>query len=421
MNHRFSRRSFLQLTGTAGALAALSPVTRAFGVPALLQSGRTITIGMNSWVTSLDAQSQNGPSNIGYRFYGMMHDSLTQVGRDGQPQPLLATEWANDGDRWRFTLRDGVVFHDGTPLTADDVVFSFNRMMSEEYPQNFGNALLRPFIANVEATGDLEVTFTSVQPDPLLPLRLAYHWANIMPRAATEATDFDTLQIAPVGAGPYKVVEFTTDHLVLEAHSEYWGRPAADRIIVRFIPENAIRVGALQSGEVDMIANLPIDQIATINGSSGLKVVTGPLFNHMNVLFNTKTGPTADVNIRRALALAIDRQTIVDELFGGFVRPMTDYLQPGTLGFDESLPVIEYNPDAARAALEAANYDGTPISSRLRRATSIPELLTPVIDAMWQAVGVTTEFEQMEIGAYGQKYLLRRGVTATIQSLGLVR
>jgi len=415
MSSKFSRRTFLKLGGAGLAIPALTPISKVLGTPALLQPSNQIAIGINAWVESLDSQTQLGPSNIGYRLYGLMHDSLTHIGHNGQPQPLLATEWENDGMEWRFQLREGVVFHDGSTMTADDVVFSFNRILNPE----FGGigVSLGAFIASVEKVDDLEVAFTTNGVDPLLPYRLSNYWLNIMPQAAVEATDFDTLQTQPIGAGPYKVVEFTPDRLVVERHSEYWGgTPAASEIIVRYIPENAIRVGALQSGEVDLITNVPIDQLDTLESEDGIQVASTPLFNFISVLFNTKTGPTADVNIRRALSLAIDRELIVSELFNGRTRAMTDYLLPGALGYREDRPVFPFDPDAAMAALEEAGYAGEPISFTPISGYYVnSELVTQVVNELWQAIGVTTEFAPMEAGAYGQAYFTG-GVTSTIQS-----
>ncbi len=415
MRSGISRREFLKLTGTGAAVLTAAPLSRALAVPAFVQAAAPLTIGINAWVTSLDAQTQLGPSNIGYRIYGMIHDSLLHVGRNGQPEGLLATRWANDGLEWRFQLREGVVFHDGSAMTADDVVFSLNRILDPQF-EGIGISL-RPFISSVEAIGEYEVSLTTTAVDPLLPYRLANYWVNIMPRAGVEAATSESLQSKPIGAGPYKVVEFGLDRLVLERHSEYWGGvPAASEVILRLIPEDAIRVGALQSGEVDLITNVPVDQLDILDAAANLKVASAPLFNFISALFNTSSGPTANVDVRRALALAIDRELIANELFGGRNRPMTDYLLPGTLGFDESRGVLPYDPEEAVAALEAAGYAGEAISFTPPASYYVnSDLVTQVINEMWRAIGVTTDYAPAELGAYGQAYFTGQ-VTSTIQS-----
>ena len=203
-----------------------------------------------------------------------------------------------------FTLREGVVFHDGSTMTADDVVYSFERLLDpSNESSNFGQDLQR-FIDNISATGDLEVTITTIALDPLLPLRIANYWASIVPRGATEAMDEATRQSTPVGAGPYKIVEYAPgDRLILERHSEYWGgTPAASEVVVRFITEDATRIAALQSGDVDLISQVPVDQLDVIQSTSGLTVASAKTNNHMTVNFNTVKGrPPMSIFVGRCL------------------------------------------------------------------------------------------------------------------------
>ena len=193
-------------------------------IPVSAQTERTITIGLNSVLDSLDVHTAIGPNVIGTRIYGLFHDTLLQTGHSGELEPMLAISYENDGLEWRFSLREGVVFHDGTTMTADDVVYSFGRLMDPaNESSNFGQDLRR-FVSGVEAKGDMGVTITTHNPDPLLPLRVANYWASIVPRAGTEAIDEATRMSQPLGAGRYRIVEFVSgDRLVLESHNDYWG------------------------------------------------------------------------------------------------------------------------------------------------------------------------------------------------------
>lgn len=400
MSSKLSRRNFLKLSGMAAAVAA----SQSLPLFSIGQESTTLNIGINALWDSLDAHATGGPSNAGNRIFGLMFDGLMQADFNGQPKSHLATSWENDGSRWIFTLREGVVFHDGTVMTADDVVASFTRMIDPTLEGSFGSGRLAPFLESVEKIDDLTVAFNSIGVDPLLPLRVSYNQAAVMPQAFLESADADTLRTNPIGAGPYKVVEYTPEMIALEVHSEYWGgRPAADEVILRLIPENATRVGALQSGEIDLITNLPIDQVAVLEGDEDFVVSSTPLFNYMSVLFNTVQGPTADVRIRQALSLAIDRELMVNELFGGRLNVMTDYLLPGTFGFDESLPNLPYDPDRAMELLAEAGYAGEPIAfTPIANYYVNSELYTTVINEMWRAVGVETNYEPQELGTYVQ-------------------
>jgi peptide/nickel transport system substrate-binding protein len=421
MKTKLTRRNFLKAAGVASVAATSRSLPRHFAAPVFAQSARTLTIGINSTLESLDVHTAIGPNIIGARIFGLFSDSLVQTDKNGQLQPMLATEWDNDGVAWRFKLREGVVFHDGTVMTADDVVYSIGRVLDPNNPQPSGFAQdFQRYVAKVEATGDLEVTFTTMAPDPLLPIRLDSYWAAIVPRAATEAADPATLQFTPIGAGPYKVVEFKTDdRIVLERHSEYWGgTPAAGQVIVRFVPETATRIAALQAGDVDLITQVPVDQIGVIDGTSGVHSLSALVRNYLTVNMNAVKGPTADVNVRRALALAIDRELIVDTLWEGRSRAMNDYLLPGIFGYDPDRPVFKYDPDAARAALEASSYSGEKINFQTT-AGYYPndDPVMTAIAQMWQDIGASVNYEPLEGSAFLDLYFAGEVMT-NLQSRG---
>lgn len=419
MHNRHSRRQFLQMTGITTAATALAPAAQLFRVPTFAQGPKSLTIGINSLLNSLDPHASAGPSNIGNRLFGLMFDALRQFDVAGQPIAQLATAWENDGTAWRFTLRDGVKFHDGSMMAADDVVASFQRMIDPALEGSFGSGRLTPFLASIEKIDDLTVQFNTTAIDPVFPLRVTFHQAAVMPKAFLESADATTLRTWPIGAGPYKVVEFTPEHIALEVHSEYWGgRPAADEVIVRLVPENETRVGALQSGEVDLITNVPYDQLSLLEADNNFSIAVAALNNYMSVLFNCTAGPTADVNLRHALSLSIDRETIVNEVFGGRYGLLNDYLLPSTFGYDPSQVPFPYDPNTAAEALAASNYDGevlsfTPITNYYVNS----ELYTPVINEMWRAIGINTDFQPQEPSAYIQT--LRGGtLQAALQSWG---
>ena len=375
--------------------------------PVAAQSERMITIGLNSVLESMDVHTAIGPNVIGTRIYGLFHDTLLQTGHSGELEPVLATSYDNDGLAWRFSLREGVVFHDGTTMTADDVVYSFGRLLDPaNEASNFGQDLQR-FVSGIEATGAMEVTITTHNLDPLLPLRVASYWASIVPAEATEAMDEGARMSAPLGAGPYKVVEFVSgDRMVLERHDEYWGgRPAASEIVLRFITEDATRIAALQSGDVDLITQVPVDQIETLHSADGLMVASALTDLHMAVNFNTVKGPTADVNIRRAMSLAIDRELIVQELWQGLTTVPPDYMFPGAVGHDPAFPGFAYDPETARALVAESDYDGTAINFQATAGYyANTDVIMPVMAQMWEDIGLNINYEPMEGSAFLDLY-----------------
>ncbi len=391
----------------------------ALGAAAQDAEPKTLTIGINAEVLTLDPHHAPG-AIIGNRIYHMIYDQLTRTDATGAVQPMLAVSWEQTSETtWVFQLRPDVVFHNGATMTADDVAYSFNRLLFSEQESR-----IRPqfalYITAVEATGDLEVTFTTPNADPLLPLRLSTPYAVIMPRAYTEEAGFEAVQTAPVGAGPYKVVEVIAgDRLVLQRHDAYWmGTPDAEQVIVRVIPETSTRVAALQSGEVDFITTVSPDLIDSLDAADGLRVDTVPVFNFMLIYFNTNTGPTANPLFRRALSLGIDREAIVDSLWGGRVRVMNDYFLPGEFGYDAERPNFEYNPEEAMRLLAEAGYNGevlefTPPSAYYTNGA----LVTEVIAEMWRALGVNVQYEPLDTSAWADRSLAGQNI-ATLQSFG---
>ena len=407
MNGKANKEQGLRLTRVSSMLVAVILLIAGWLAPTAAQSERSITIGLNSVLDSLDVHTAIGPNVIGMRIYGLFHDTLLQTGHSGELEPMLATSYENDGLEWRFSLREGVVFHDGTTMTADDVVYSFGRLLDPaNESSNFGRDLQR-FVSGIEASGDMEVTITTHNLDPLLPLRVANYWASIVPAGGTAAMDEASRMSQPLGAGPYRIVEFVSgDRLVLERHDEYWGSsPAASEIVVRFITEDATRIAALQSGDVDLISQVPVDQLKVIQSLGGFTVASALTNHHMAVNFNTVKGPTADVNIRRAMSLAIDRELIVEALWEGLTTVPPDYMFSGAFGHDPEYPGFTYNPEAARELVANSDYDGTPINFQATAGYyANTDVIMPVMTQMWEDIGLTINYEPLEGSAFLDLY-----------------
>jgi peptide/nickel transport system substrate-binding protein len=403
MKHTLSRRSFLKTIGAAAAATTLHPFTQSFGGFALAQASKPLTIGFNAEPLSLDPHHA-AIIIVHYRVFNFIFDQLTQTNANGVLQPMLATSWASEGNQWRFQLRPDVVFQNGSVMTADDVVFSFERLLFGENESRSRSAFA-PFIERVEATDELEVTFTSPRPDPLLPLRLAVPFACVMPRDYVEGLSFDALQTAPVGAGPYKVTEFIPgERLVMEQHREYWGGvPEATEVTLRLIPEEATRIAALLGGDVDFITTVSPDSLRQID-TGETRIDTVNLLNWMLIHFNTTLAPTSNVHLRKALSLAIDRNLIIQELWGDRVQPMTDYFLPNEFGFDPQHPPFVYDPEAAMEELQVGGYAGEAVEFNPPN-TYYPNsrLVGDVINDMWAAIGVNVNYEPLETAQWGER------------------
>lgn len=199
MSATLSRRSFLQLSGiaSAGLLIARSP----FHI--LAQEGTELVIGINAQANNMDPHHE-GASIASARHWTMVFDGLTRTLPDGTLVPMLATEWSSeDGITWVFKLREGVVFHDGSVMTAEDVAWGINRTIAgdQEGAPAGAQSQTAPYIVRAEATGDLEVTILATDVDPAIPLRMAGGAGSVMPRAGIEAMPYEEVLWSPIGAG----------------------------------------------------------------------------------------------------------------------------------------------------------------------------------------------------------------------------
>ncbi|HEY2133343.1 MAG TPA: ABC transporter substrate-binding protein [Acetobacteraceae bacterium] len=341
-------------------------------------------------------------SNVAYRVQDNIYDYLiaTDYLHDLKQGPMLATEWHRTDDlTLEFTLRQGVKFHDGSEMTAEDVAFTFGpeRMLS---PQSRGYAPSRPFLGTIdraEVIGPYKVRILTKQPDPLIERRLAGWGAQIVSKKAfLAAKDWDAWGRAPVGTGPYKVSQLKGgESILLTAHDDYWaGRPPAASIKFQIVPEIAARMAGLSAGDYDLITEVPPDQFKTVESDPNLQVVGGPILNHRVLLYDKFNPQLADVHVRRALSLAIDRQLLVDTFWQGRVT-VTHSMQLPSFGalYNPDRPIPAFDPDRARAELKLSKYDGTVIPYRVIGSDYYPnEVATAqALIGMWKDVGINVE------------------------------
>jgi len=419
-----SRRALLG----AGAGAALLPH---FAI-AQADNRPTISIAVQKISNSNTLEVLREQSNVGERiFFSSLWEGL--IGRawldELKEVPLLATEWRRISDSViELKLRPGVKFHNGDEMTAEDVAFSFgsSRMFGDtpataqgrtipvrgdaiptragrELPAEIPAVARRswPALERVEVVDKHTVRFHNATPDVTLEGRLARYGSEIMSRRAyTEAPTWFDWARKPVTTGPYKVVEFRPDQmLVLDAHDEYWGgRPPIKRIRFLEVPEVSARINALRSGEVQFACDIPPDQIPGIESNAAYEVQGGTILNHRLSIFDKNFPALADARVRRAFTHAIDRQMIVDSLWSGrTVVPkglQWDYY--GDM-FVSDWSVPKYDPAEAKRLLKEAGYKGDPIPYRLLNNYYTNQTPTAqVLVEMWNQVGLNVQIEMKE-------------------------
>ncbi len=336
----------------------------------------------------------------------------TPIGRDQQDRlqrvPGLATAWRRvDESTLELSLREDVRLHDGGTLTAEDVAFSFGkeRMFGPDprLPADCAAVARRhwPTLSRVEVTGPHTLRFVNAAPDVTLEGRLSAGGSEVIGAAAFRgAASWADYARHPVGTGPYKVAEFRPDvSLLLEAHDGYWGgRPPLRAIRFVEVPETASRVNGLLSGQYDMAADIPPDQIGTIEGNPRFVVRGGPVANHRIVNFDQHHPALADPRVRLAMAHAVDGQSIVDALWAGRSRvpPGLQWEFYGPM-FVAGWSVPPFDLAEAKRLLTAAGYKGAPIPYRIRDDYYPAEVATAqVLAEMWRAAGLNVEIAVRE-------------------------
>jgi len=286
--------------------------------------------------------------------YQNVFEGLTRIDKTGAVQPSLAKEWtiSDDGLTYTFTLHDGVTFHDGSDMTAEDVKFSLDRAMAED-STNAQKALFEP-IESVEAPDSKTVVVTLKRPTGAFLFNLGWGDAVIV---APETAD--TNKEKPVGTGPFRFVEWVPgDHITIEKNPDYWGEPVAlDTATFKIIPDPAAATAALLAGDVDAFANFPAPEaLPQFEADPRFAVVSGSTEGETILSTNNGKAPFDDLKVRQAIAHAIDRQAIIDGAMFGQGTPIGSHFAPHHPAYVDLTGTYPYDPEKAEALLAEAGY-----------------------------------------------------------------
>ena len=284
----------------------------------------------------------------------MLYDTLIQY-REGTTnlEPALAETWTRsaDGLIWTFHLRQGVQFHDGSPVNADAVVFSLTR------PFALFRDFHQQFIAQISALDPFTVQIQLKTPyAPFISTLAGTSFSIVSPTAVEKyGEDFGN---NPVGTGPFTFVQWDrNDKIVLAANNQHWaGRPALDRLIFRSIPNNAVRLVELQNGNLHAMEFPNPDEIPLIQGDPQLEVLMQPSLNIGYLAMNMEKPPFDDLKVRLAINHAINKTEIVEHLYQGLGIPAKNPIPPGLWSYDDSIEDYAYDPELAKQLLAEAGY-----------------------------------------------------------------
>jgi peptide/nickel transport system substrate-binding protein len=378
---QFSRRDFLKLAGMVGgttlfqfalankleAAPSVKPSARpvAQGAP---KQGGVITIARISDSDTLDPQKST--LLAAHEIMTQIYDPLIYLDGEGNVFPALAESWefSNDNKTLTFKLRQGVTFHDGSPLNAETVKWAVERQLSPEIASP--TAWMLGPIDSVEVIDESTVAYNYKEPFVPLWVGLSYSYCAPLSTSAVEAAG-DTYGRNPVGTGPFKFVSWEPDQgITLEAYKEHtWaspyftnpGPPYLDGAQYLIMPEDATRLAALQTGDIDMIAGsdaVPIDKIAQLERMSGVKVVTAPQAGLVYAYINTTIPPLDDQRVRQAMNYAVDKQKLIDLVLGGNAEPARSPVGSAFASmYTDEVTHYDYNLEKAQQLMQEAGVE----------------------------------------------------------------
>lgn len=332
-----------------------------------------------------------------------MTQSLIYLAPNGDLEPQLATSWeaAADNLSWVISLREDVRFHDGTPFNAQAVKLNLDRFLDPDNSAPY--AFLLSEVSSIDVVDEFTIRLNLNRPFAPIISHLSHSFIGMLSPAQISGLGAGEVVANPIGTGPYRFVEWQRgEQLVMEANTEYYGDvPAIPRAVFRFIPENAARVVALETGEVDAIMNVPPSEAQRLADVDDISVEYPSSVRVLYVGFNTDRGPLADVRVRQAINYAVNKDAIVNNILQGSGQVSTSPIVTAVFGHSDQEP-YSYDPARARELLAEAGYaDGFEIefyhpTGRYPLDATIAE----AIQGMLSQVGITANLQTLEWSSY---------------------
>jgi peptide/nickel transport system substrate-binding protein len=405
-----TRRDVLALTAV-GLVAGVPGIALAAAPSGQLTWAIHVSLAP-TWFDPAETQGIITPYMVLYA----LHDAMVKAMPGEAQAPCLAKSWSasEDGLTYEFVLREGVKFHDGEPVTAEDVKFSFQRY------RGVAHDLLKERVAAVETPDTQHVHFKLKEPWPdfLTFYSTASGAGWIVPKKYVEKVGDEGYKKAPIGAGPYKFVSYTPGvEMVLEAFDQYWRKPpSVKRLVFKVIPDETTRLAALKGGEVDIVYSIRGELAEELRRSPGLAlkpvVLQGPNWIYFPQQWDPKS-PWHDLRVRQAANLAIDRDGINQALTLGYSK-VTNSLIPYTFEFYWQPPQAVYDPAKAKKLLAEAGYAKGFDAGPYYCDSSYADLGETVINNL-QAIGISAKLRPLERAAFFEGYTNKKYKEGIIQ------
>jgi peptide/nickel transport system substrate-binding protein len=383
---RVSKAATAFLVATALGLAA---------EPALAAKDRFVVDLVNE-PSSLDPQVQWNPDS--YYVYRNIFDNLVTRDDKGEIIPQVATAWKQVSDtEIEFDLRSDIAFHDGSKLTADDVVYSVKRITDPK----FASPQLGQFdkITDAVALSPTKVKLVTAGPYPALLAQLVK--LSIVPKAVVEAVGKDAFNLKPVGSGPYKFESWQRGvNVQLTRNDAYWGTKAPfPAVTFRAVPDAATRLANLQAGSSDLVVTLDADQAAQLKTAPKAQALIGLTERVAYVRLNTTKPPFDNPKLRLAAAYALDKQAMIDGLLGGHDKPVPELLTPAIFGWVDGIKAPEHDLAKAKALIAEA---GPAAKAEIDLATApvFDQRIVQAIQQMLTEAGFNVKIAMSDMATY---------------------
>lgn len=327
-------------------------------------------------------------------------EGLVERTLDLELKPGLAESWEYlDDSTLQFKLRQGVVFHNGEPFNADAVKFTFDRLLGEEGQKGpqYSNYTS---IDKVEVVDEFTVKMHLKSPDPVLLTKLAGYGAVIVPPKYVQEKGDDHFNNNPVGTGPFKMTEYKRDQqFVLEKNPDYWkeGLPKLDKVTFKVIPESSTRLAELQTGKIDIMKRVEVAQANSVKETDFLELKEVGTPTVFSLRFDTAQKPLDDVRVRQAINYAIDKDTIIEEILGGFGKPISTYQSDLSFGNNPDLEPYPYDAEKAKELLaEAGVAEGTTLEVFIPGNDGTFKELTQAVSFYLEEVGLKLNINSVD-------------------------
>ncbi|WP_163846426.1 ABC transporter substrate-binding protein [Pseudooceanicola aestuarii] len=395
----WTRRAVVAAMGATMLSAPLALPVAAQTPPGVL------IVGQIAEPKSLDPSTVTAVND--FRILYNMYDGLVRY-KSGtlEVEPALATSWeiSDDGKTYTFALREGVSFHDGSPMNAEAIKFNFDRMLNEDHPQHdtgpFPLAFFFSAIDSVEAVDDMTVKFTLNEPYAPFLSNLAYTPGLMVSKAGVEAQGQDFGRM-PSGTGPFKFVEWRSNEaVVVEKNPDYWdGAPQLEAVVYRPITDANTRTAEMLAGGIDLMVEVPPVTLSEFQGEE-FKIVEQAGPHVWFLILNAKEGPFADKKVRQAANYAINKSALVDDVLEGTAQVAAGPTPPAfSWAYNEALEPYPYDPEKAKALIAEAGAEGAELTFYVTEGGSgmlDPVAMGTAIQADLEAVGFDVKIETYE-------------------------